>query len=151
VDAYIIEMICHYFGMETNLSTPTQNIPDNIEEMDNDKKMQWALEKFGDTFLTSGSTLFLIILSIADFMVPTSSPLFSEYRHLKKTIINFICKWNISKVIGWRCFDCSFGSLAPALKLFASGFYSKCRGLQQIEKFVYIPSDSTSNRVPTVF
>ena len=34
--------------METNLSTPTQNIPDNIEEMDNDKKMQWALEKFGD-------------------------------------------------------------------------------------------------------
>ena len=50
VDAYIIEMICHYFGMETNLSTPTQNIPDNIEEMDNDKKMQWALEKFGDIF-----------------------------------------------------------------------------------------------------
>jgi hypothetical protein len=48
VDAYIIEMICHYFGMETNLSTPTQNIPDNIEEMDNDKKMQWVLEKFGD-------------------------------------------------------------------------------------------------------
>ena len=48
VDAYIIEMIGHYFGMETNLSTPTQNIPDNIEEMDNDKKMQWALEKFGD-------------------------------------------------------------------------------------------------------
>jgi hypothetical protein len=37
----------------------------------------------------------MIILSIADFMVPTSSPLFSEYRNLKKTIRKFDIKINI--------------------------------------------------------
>ena len=45
-DAYIMELICHYFGMETKDSPPTKHIPPTFDTTDDMK--QWMEDTFGD-------------------------------------------------------------------------------------------------------